>query len=67
MKSRNAVTREAENFKIPAGSAFCTDELDGINLPWLQWETSSDCSLSGKNNVTPTALKRESEKVHFYS
>ncbi|KZV58744.1 hypothetical protein F511_18769 [Dorcoceras hygrometricum] len=41
-------------------------EMDGVNLPWLLWETSPDCSLSGNNNaeapVTPKFLHWDSEK-----
>lgn len=65
MKVRNAATREAETYK-----SHCRPvEMDGVILPWLQWETSHDCSPLGKNKaqtpVTPKALKRDSEKVYF--
>ncbi|KAL3818584.1 hypothetical protein ACJIZ3_004489 [Penstemon smallii] len=66
MKSRNAVIREAEPYKSPTGYTSRPVEMDGVNLPWLQWEASPDGSLSGKNNVqtpvTPKALQWDSGK-----
>lgn len=69
VKARDYATREAETCKTPAGSTSRPGEMDGVILPWLQWETSHDGSLSGKNKaetpVTPKALQRDSEKVNF--
>ncbi|KAI3463644.1 hypothetical protein Pfo_020307 [Paulownia fortunei] len=66
MKERDAAIREAETYKTPAGSTSRPVEMDGVILPWLQWETSHDGSLSGVNKaqtpVTPKALQRDSEK-----
>ncbi|KAL7114545.1 hypothetical protein ACP275_04G127900 [Erythranthe tilingii] len=58
MKTRDAAIREAEVYK--------TVEMDGVILPWLQWETIHDGSPLGKNKahtpVTPKSLMKESEK-----
>ncbi|KAL8474620.1 hypothetical protein ACS0TY_031173 [Phlomoides rotata] len=67
MKARiDSATRETETCKTPSGSTSLPVEMDGVLLPWLQWETSHDGSLSGKNQtqtpVTPKALHRNSEK-----
>uniref|UniRef100_A0A2P2KU57 Uncharacterized protein MANES_06G116500 n=1 Tax=Rhizophora mucronata TaxID=61149 RepID=A0A2P2KU57_RHIMU len=36
--------------QTPAISKPLASEMDGVALPWLQWETCNDCSpLSGKN------------------
>ncbi|KAL0425295.1 UNVERIFIED_CONTAM: hypothetical protein Sradi_1064300 [Sesamum radiatum] len=65
MKARDAAIMEAETYRTPAGSAPPV-EMDGVILPWLQWETSHDGSLSGKNKaltpMTPRALEWNSEK-----
>ncbi|KAL0380187.1 UNVERIFIED_CONTAM: hypothetical protein Sangu_0083000 [Sesamum angustifolium] len=65
MKARAAAIMEAETYRTPAGSAPPV-EMDGVILPWLQWETSHDGSLSGKNKaltpMTPKALEWNSEK-----
>ncbi|KAK4410791.1 hypothetical protein Sango_0152100, partial [Sesamum angolense] len=65
MKARDAAIMEAETYRTPAGSAPPV-EMDGVILPWLQWETSHDGSLSGKNKaltpMTPMALEWNSEK-----
>ncbi|XP_073145397.1 uncharacterized protein [Henckelia pumila] len=49
-----------------AGSVSSPIEMDGVNLPWLLWETSHEASLSGKNKaqtpVTPKILHWDSEK-----
>lgn len=49
-----------------AGPVSSPIEMDGVNLPWLLWETSHDASHSGKNKaqtpVTPKILHWDSEK-----
>lgn len=54
---------------IPAGSNSHPVEMDGVILPWLQWETSHDGSPCGKTKAhtptTPKTLPRDSEKVSF--
>ncbi|XP_073018179.1 uncharacterized protein [Primulina eburnea] len=48
------------------GSISSPMEMDGVNLPWLLWETGHDASHSGKNKaqtpVTPKILHWNSEK-----
>ncbi|XP_073296712.1 uncharacterized protein [Primulina huaijiensis] len=48
------------------GSMSSPVEMDGVNLPWLLWETGHDASHSGKNKaqapVTPKILHWNSEK-----
>ncbi|KAK6127612.1 hypothetical protein DH2020_038650 [Rehmannia glutinosa] len=55
MKERDAAIRETETYKTRA--EFTSVEMDGVILPWLQWETSHD------SPVTPKAPQRNSEKV----
>ncbi|XP_011083967.1 uncharacterized protein LOC105166335 isoform X2 [Sesamum indicum] len=66
MKGRDAAIMEAETYRTPAGSTPPPVEMDGVILPWLQWETSPDGSLSGKNKtltpMTPKTLEWNSEK-----
>ncbi|KAL0429583.1 UNVERIFIED_CONTAM: hypothetical protein Sradi_0584300 [Sesamum radiatum] len=66
MKARDAAIMEAETYRTPARSAPPPVEMDGVILPWLQWETSHDGSLSGKERaltpMTPKALEWNSEK-----
>lgn len=49
-----------------AGSVSSPIVMDGVNLPWLLWETSHDASLSGKNKAqtpaTPKILNLDTEK-----
>ncbi|KAF7123258.1 hypothetical protein RHSIM_Rhsim12G0172400 [Rhododendron simsii] len=54
-KTRDAVfqTGETETFQSPAGSNSRPDEMDGVNLPWLQWETSP----SKEKRVLPVTPK----------
>ncbi|KAL1553951.1 hypothetical protein AAHA92_14565 [Salvia divinorum] len=63
---RNFTIGEAETCRTPAGYTTCPAEMDGVILPWLQWETSHDGSPCGKTKVqtptTPQALHRDSEK-----
>ncbi|KAL7152822.1 hypothetical protein ABFS83_04G124400 [Erythranthe nasuta] len=65
-KTRDAAIREAETNKTSAGSTCRPVEMDGVILPWLQWETIHDASPLGKNRahspVTPKSLKKDSEK-----
>lgn len=46
-------TGETETFRSPAGSNSRPDEMDGVNLPWLQWETSP----SNEKRVLPVTPK----------
>ncbi|KAG5523070.1 hypothetical protein RHGRI_035022 [Rhododendron griersonianum] len=46
-------TGETETFRSPAGSNSRPDEMDGVNLPWLQWETSP----SKEKRVLPVTPK----------
>ncbi|KAK4414169.1 hypothetical protein Salat_2829800 [Sesamum alatum] len=66
MKARDAAIMDAETYRTPARSTSRPVEMDGVILPWLQWETSHDASLSGKNKaltpMTPNALDWNSEK-----
>lgn len=61
-------SREAENFRSPVPSNPLPSEMDGLVLPWLQWETHNDSSpLSCKNKaklpVTPKSLVWDSAQV----
>ncbi|KAG8388071.1 hypothetical protein BUALT_Bualt02G0087000 [Buddleja alternifolia] len=66
VNGRYGAIREAEICKTPTGSTTHAVEMDGVILPWLQWETSHDGSLSGTNKaqtpLTPKALQWDSEK-----
>ncbi|KAL2459585.1 uncharacterized protein Fot_54834 [Forsythia ovata] len=56
-RASDATIREAKSYHSPAGPS-CPIEMEGVVLPWLQWETSHDCSLSGTNMVqTPDTLE----------
>ncbi|XP_028093025.1 dentin sialophosphoprotein-like isoform X3 [Camellia sinensis] len=62
-KTRDAVShsRETETFHSTAGSNSLPVEMDGVILPWLQWETTNDGSpLPSKNKrelpVTPKSI-----------
>ncbi|XAR50301.1 hypothetical protein NMG60_11004588 [Bertholletia excelsa] len=51
-KTRYVVShpRETETYQSPAASTSLPVEMDGVVLPWLQWETSNDGSpLHSKN------------------
>lgn len=69
VKGRDFTVGEAETCRTPAGSTTRPAEMDGVILPWLQWETSHDSSPCGKTKVqtpmTPEAPQRDSEKVSF--
>ncbi|GFS39804.1 hypothetical protein Acr_00g0065010 [Actinidia rufa] len=56
IKTRDSVLHfeQAETFQSPAGSNNCPVEMDGVILPWLQWETGNDGS------PLPSKNKRES-------
>lgn len=66
LKRRDFAIREAETCRTPAGPTSHPAEMDGVILPWLQWETSHDGSPIGKTNAhtpaTPKALQMDSEK-----
>ncbi|PIN27062.1 hypothetical protein CDL12_00160 [Handroanthus impetiginosus] len=63
-KARDAA--KAETYETPARSSSHPVEIDGVVLPWLQWETSHEGTLSGKNKahtpMTPKTLQWDSEK-----
>ena len=49
---------KTETFRSPVISKSRPVEMDGIALPWLQWETSNDASpLSIKNKELPSTPK----------
>ncbi|KAF8414331.1 hypothetical protein HHK36_002332 [Tetracentron sinense] len=51
-KSRDPImhSEEKENFQTPSRPTSLSVEMDGVVLPWLQWETSNDGSpLSSKS------------------
>ncbi|XP_057465144.1 uncharacterized protein LOC130754884 [Actinidia eriantha] len=55
---------ETETFQITAGSNSLPVEMDGVILPWLQWDASNDGSLLPSNNnrvlpVTPKSLMQD--------
>ena len=61
---------ETETFQITAGSNLLPVEMDGVILPWLQWDASNDGSLLQSNNnrvlpVTPKSLMRDAAQVIF--
>ncbi|KAL2539610.1 hypothetical protein Adt_00588 [Abeliophyllum distichum] len=64
-RASDVTIREAKSYHSPAGSS-CPIEMEGVVLPWLQWETSHDCSLSGTNMMqtpdTPETLSLDSKK-----
>ncbi|XP_042062606.1 uncharacterized protein LOC121806569 isoform X2 [Salvia splendens] len=66
VKGREFRMGEAETCRTPAGSTSRPGEMDGVILPWLQWETSHDGSPGGKTKVqtpmTQQAVQRDSEK-----
>ncbi|XP_042058426.1 uncharacterized protein LOC121802789 isoform X3 [Salvia splendens] len=66
VKGREFRIGEAETCSTPAGSTSRPGEMDGVILPWLQWETSHDGSPGGKTKVqtpmTPRTVQRDSVK-----
>ncbi|KAL0441953.1 UNVERIFIED_CONTAM: hypothetical protein Sradi_0134200 [Sesamum radiatum] len=70
MKPRDSTVRMVEAYKSPTGSTSCPAEMDGIILPWLQWETDTDGSLSANTKtrtktrtpITPKSLQWDLEK-----
>jgi hypothetical protein len=49
---------KTETFRSPVVSKSRPVEMDGVALPWLQWETSNDASpLSIKNKELPSTPK----------
>ena len=70
IKTRDSVLHfeQAETFQSPAGSNNCPVEMDGVILPWLQWETGNDGSpLPSKNKrefpVTPKSILWDAAQV----
>ncbi|KAL6494372.1 hypothetical protein OROGR_031172 [Orobanche gracilis] len=60
-------SERAETCKTHAGFTSQPVEMDGVILPWLQWETSHDDYLPGMNEamltpVIPEALWRDPKK-----
>lgn len=43
-----------ESFQSPAMSKSLPVEMDGVVLPWLQWETSNDSSPLSCKKMEPT-------------
>lgn len=68
-RARDITVGEAKSYQSPAGSS-CPVEMEGVVLPWLQWVTSDDCSLSRKDKMqapdTPETLLLDSKMVTFY-
>ncbi|KAL0415726.1 UNVERIFIED_CONTAM: hypothetical protein Slati_3404500 [Sesamum latifolium] len=68
MRPRDSTVRMVEAYKSPTGST-CPSEMDGIILPWLQWETGTDGSLSANTKtqtpITPKSLQWDLEKDVF--
>ncbi|KAG5230284.1 Amino acid transporter, transmembrane [Salix suchowensis] len=51
---------KTETFQRPVISKSRPVEMDGVVLPWLQWETSNDaCPLSFKNKEPKSTPKRD--------
>ncbi|CAH9135847.1 unnamed protein product [Cuscuta epithymum] len=59
MKAWDGITdMEPRAYQIQEGSNIHRGEMDGVNLPWLRWETSNDGSSSGKAELrTPLSRK----------
>ncbi|KAA8542159.1 hypothetical protein F0562_023311 [Nyssa sinensis] len=59
-KPRESVVHcvETENYQSPATSNSLPVEMDGVVLPWLQWETSNDRSLLCKNKRLPAVTPK---------
>ncbi|KAL0307909.1 UNVERIFIED_CONTAM: hypothetical protein Sangu_3003800 [Sesamum angustifolium] len=70
MKPRDSTVRMVEAYKSPTGSTSCPAEMDGIILPWLQWETDTDGSLSANTKtrtpITPKSLQWDLEKEYLF-
>ncbi|GMP42228.1 hypothetical protein CsSME_00012043 [Camellia sinensis var. sinensis] len=69
-KARDAVShsRETETMYNTSGSNSLPVEMDGVILPWLQWETANDGSpLPSKNKrelpVTPKSILWDATQV----
>ncbi|KAI3454983.1 hypothetical protein Pfo_011646 [Paulownia fortunei] len=66
MRPRDSTIRVAATYKSPTESTSCPGEMDGVVLPWLQWETGQDGSLSSNTKahtpVTPKALQWDPEE-----
>ena len=62
--------REPENVETPVPSNSLPSEMDGLVLPWLEWETHDDisplsCINKTKLPVTPKTLLWDSTQVIF--
>ncbi|KAL0342342.1 UNVERIFIED_CONTAM: hypothetical protein Scaly_1896800 [Sesamum calycinum] len=70
MKPRDSTVRMVEAYNSPTGSTSCPAEMDGIILPWLQWETDTDGSLSANTKtrtpITPKSLQWDLEKEYLF-
>ncbi|KAL3512589.1 hypothetical protein ACH5RR_025306 [Cinchona calisaya] len=66
IKPRDSTFGVTENFQSPEESNPRPVEMDGVILPWLQWETSNDGSLIDKNKIhtpiTPKTLQWNAEQ-----
>lgn len=66
-KPRDSTFGNTENFQSPAGIDTHPVEMEGVILPWLQWETSNDGSILDKNRkntpITPKTLQWDAEQV----
>ncbi|RVW22056.1 hypothetical protein CK203_109601 [Vitis vinifera] len=61
-------SREPEIFRSPVPSYSLPSEMDGLVLPWLQWETHNDssplsCNKKTKQPVTPKTLVWDSAQA----
>ncbi|XP_059657312.1 uncharacterized protein LOC132303884 [Cornus florida] len=68
-KRRDAVVRcvETETFQSPVTSKSLPVEMDGLILPWLQWEASNDgsplpCKNKRQSPVTPKTILWDSSQ-----
>ena len=48
------------NFEIPAPSKTVPPGMDGVLLPWLQWETSNDATPYPRKNTIRPAITPQS-------
>ncbi|XP_027122970.1 uncharacterized protein [Coffea arabica] len=66
-KPRDSIIRNTEGFQSPVGCDPHPVEMEGIILPWLQWETSNDGSVLDKvrkhTPITPKTLQWDAEQA----
>lgn len=66
-KPRDSVIRNTEGFQSPVGCDPHPVEMEGVILPWLQWETSNDGSVLDKVSkhtpITPKTLQWDAEQA----